>query len=42
MFADDHGSTVHPLDSHGYLRSFRFGADGVAHYSTRYVEMVAK
>ncbi|KAG9137338.1 hypothetical protein Leryth_024376 [Lithospermum erythrorhizon] len=22
MFADDHGSTVHPLDGHGYLRSF--------------------
>ncbi|KAG8100967.1 hypothetical protein GUJ93_ZPchr0294g2701 [Zizania palustris] len=24
MFSDDHGSTVHPLDGHGYLRSFRF------------------
>ncbi|CAD6262814.1 unnamed protein product [Miscanthus lutarioriparius] len=47
MFADDHGSTVHPLDGHGYLRSFRFGGadDGVeatAHYSARYVETAAK
>ncbi|CAL0302912.1 unnamed protein product [Lupinus luteus] len=22
LFADDHGSTVHPLDGHGYLRAF--------------------
>jgi 9-cis-beta-carotene 9',10'-cleaving dioxygenase len=24
LFADDHGSTVHPLDGHGYLRAFTF------------------
>ncbi|XP_038876141.1 carotenoid cleavage dioxygenase 7, chloroplastic [Benincasa hispida] len=24
MFSDDHGSTVHPLDGHGYLRAFVF------------------
>lgn len=22
VFSDDHGSTVHPLDGHGYLRAF--------------------
>lgn len=42
MFTDDHGSTVHPLDGHGYLRSFRFDASGAAHYSARYVETAAK
>ncbi|PUZ48321.1 hypothetical protein GQ55_7G236400 [Panicum hallii var. hallii] len=41
MFADDHGSTVHPLDGHGYLRAFRFGGGG-ARYSARYVETAAK
>ncbi|XP_004306976.1 PREDICTED: carotenoid cleavage dioxygenase 7, chloroplastic-like [Fragaria vesca subsp. vesca] len=25
IFSDDHGSTVHPLDGHGYLRAFSFG-----------------
>lgn len=43
MFSDDHGSTVHPLDGHGYLRAFRFGGGGgPAHYSARYVETAAK
>ncbi|CAL5030678.1 unnamed protein product [Urochloa decumbens] len=42
MFSDDHGSTVHPLDGHGYLRAFRFGAGGEATYSARYVETAAK
>ncbi|TKW05825.1 hypothetical protein SEVIR_7G201400v4 [Setaria viridis] len=47
MFTDDHGSTVHPLDGHGYLRAFHFGgggADGAAaaQYSARYVETAAK
>nr|CAB3485330.1 unnamed protein product [Digitaria exilis] len=45
MFTDDHGSTVHPLDGHGYLRAFRFsGGNGAAaaHYSARYVETAAK
>ncbi|CAN0847727.1 Carotenoid cleavage dioxygenase 7, chloroplastic [Linum grandiflorum] len=23
LFSDDHGSTVHPLDAHGYVKSFR-------------------
>ena len=37
MFSDDHGSTVHPLDGHGYLRSFRFRPNhGAVHYSARY------
>jgi 9-cis-beta-carotene 9',10'-cleaving dioxygenase len=35
IFSDDHGSTVHPLDGHGYLRSFDFSNGGV-HYSARY------
>ncbi|KAG8065627.1 hypothetical protein GUJ93_ZPchr0004g38882 [Zizania palustris] len=43
MFSDDHGSTVHPLDGHGYLRSFRFHpGDGRVLYSARYVETAAK
>ncbi|KAJ1272148.1 hypothetical protein BS78_06G180800 [Paspalum vaginatum] len=42
MFTDDHGSTVHPLDGHGYLRAFHFDGGGGAHYSARYVETAAK
>jgi hypothetical protein len=42
MFADDHGSNVHLLDGHGYLGSFRFGTNGAAQYSVRYVETTAK
>ncbi|TVU14977.1 hypothetical protein EJB05_38474, partial [Eragrostis curvula] len=42
MFTDDHGSTVHPLDGHGYLRAFHFDADCAVHYSARYVETAAK
>ncbi|WVZ86629.1 hypothetical protein U9M48_033382 [Paspalum notatum var. saurae] len=43
MFTDDHGSTVHPLDGHGYLRAFCFDAAGAgAYYSARYVETAAK
>ncbi|XP_062184472.1 carotenoid cleavage dioxygenase 7, chloroplastic-like [Phragmites australis] len=42
MFSDDHGSTVHPLDGHGYLRSFRFGPNHTVHYTARYVETAAK
>lgn len=39
LFSDDHGSTVHPLDGHGYLRAFDFGSDGRrgVRYSARYV-----
>jgi 9-cis-beta-carotene 9',10'-cleaving dioxygenase len=42
MFTDDHESTVHLLDGHGYLGSFRFGTDSAALYSARYVETTAK
>uniref|UniRef100_A0A0D9ZNX4 Uncharacterized protein n=1 Tax=Oryza glumipatula TaxID=40148 RepID=A0A0D9ZNX4_9ORYZ len=43
IFSDDHGSTVHPLDGHGYLRSFRFRpGDRTIHYSARFVETAAK
>ncbi|XP_062226354.1 carotenoid cleavage dioxygenase 7, chloroplastic-like [Phragmites australis] len=42
LFSDDHGSTVHPLDGHGYLRSFRFDTNRTVHYSARYVETAAK
>jgi 9-cis-beta-carotene 9',10'-cleaving dioxygenase len=35
LFSDDHGSTVHPLDGHGYLRAFRFGANGAVDYTAR-------
>jgi hypothetical protein len=42
LFSDDHGSTVHPLDGHGYLRVFRFDAGRAVHYSARYVETAAK
>ncbi|KAL6651164.1 hypothetical protein ACP70R_010089 [Stipagrostis hirtigluma subsp. patula] len=43
LFTDDHGSTVHPLDGHGYLRAFRFRpGDRAVHYSARYVETAAK
>ncbi|CAA7391627.1 unnamed protein product [Spirodela intermedia] len=43
LFADDHGSTVHPLDGHGYLRSFNFESSGRGvKYSARYVETGAQ
>jgi 9-cis-beta-carotene 9',10'-cleaving dioxygenase len=42
LFSDDHGSTVHPLDGHGYLRAFRFDAGRAVRYSARYVETAAK
>ncbi|PKU83916.1 Carotenoid cleavage dioxygenase 7, chloroplastic [Dendrobium catenatum] len=41
MISDDHGSTVNPLDGHGYLRAFRFIGGGVVMYSARYVETEA-
>ncbi|KAJ6344431.1 hypothetical protein OIU76_006033 [Salix suchowensis] len=43
LFADDHGSTVHPLDGHGYLRAFRI--DGVSRevkFMARYVRTEAQ
>ncbi|EPS59610.1 carotenoid cleavage dioxygenase 7, partial [Genlisea aurea] len=43
LFADDHGSTVHPLDGHGYLRAFRIdGARGTADFMARYIETEAQ
>ncbi|EHA8589153.1 carotenoid cleavage dioxygenase 7, chloroplastic [Cocos nucifera] len=43
VFTDDHGSTVHPLDGHGYLRAFSFAGDGgTVLYSARFVETQAK
>ncbi|KAL3649422.1 Carotenoid cleavage dioxygenase 7, chloroplastic [Castilleja foliolosa] len=43
MFSDDHGSTVHPLDGHGYLRAFKIdGGGGRVDFSARYVETEAQ
>ncbi|XP_020587311.1 carotenoid cleavage dioxygenase 7, chloroplastic [Phalaenopsis equestris] len=42
IFSDDHGSTIHPLDGHGYLRAFEFRDAGAVRYSARYVETDAK
>ncbi|WOL00248.1 carotenoid cleavage dioxygenase 7, chloroplastic [Canna indica] len=44
IFSDDHGSTVHPLDGHGYLRAFDFrgGDGGACWYSARYVATEAQ
>jgi 9-cis-beta-carotene 9',10'-cleaving dioxygenase len=43
LFTDDHGSTVHPLDGHGYLRAFNI--DGVSRevkFMARYVKTEAQ
>ncbi|GMI67571.1 carotenoid cleavage dioxygenase 7 [Hibiscus trionum] len=43
LFTDDHGSTVHPLDGHGYLRAFSI--DGVAKevkFMAKYVKTEAQ
>ncbi|MCL7037829.1 hypothetical protein MKW94_001778 [Papaver nudicaule] len=40
IFSDDHGSTVHPLDGHGYLRAFKI--DGDVHYSAKYIKTDAQ
>ncbi|KAK1261350.1 hypothetical protein QJS04_geneDACA018446 [Acorus gramineus] len=43
LFSDDHGSTVHPLDGHGYLRSFSIdGGAGEVRFKARYVETEAQ
>ncbi|XP_072986928.1 carotenoid cleavage dioxygenase 7, chloroplastic [Typha latifolia] len=42
LFSDDHGSTVHPLDGHGYLRAFDFDSSGAVRYSARYVATAAE
>ncbi|GMN56354.1 hypothetical protein TIFTF001_025480 [Ficus carica] len=41
IFSDDHGSTVHPLDGHGYLRAFTFGENDVVKFMARYVKTEA-
>lgn len=43
LFSDDHGSTVHPLDGHGYLRAFSI--DSVSKkvtYMAKYVKTEAQ
>lgn len=43
IFSDDHGSTVNPLDGHGYLRAFDFrGSSDEVWYSARYVATPAQ
>ncbi|XP_043718026.1 carotenoid cleavage dioxygenase 7, chloroplastic [Telopea speciosissima] len=43
LFSDDHGSTVHPLDGHGYLRAFTIdGQKGEVRFMARYVETEAQ
>lgn len=43
LFSDDHGSTVHPLDGHGYLRAFSFdGVNRDAKFMARYVKTEAQ
>ncbi|KAL6495367.1 Carotenoid cleavage dioxygenase 7, chloroplastic [Orobanche gracilis] len=46
MFSDDYGSTVHPLDGHGYLRAFRIhggsARGGRVEFTARYVETEAQ
>ncbi|KAJ4956312.1 hypothetical protein NE237_013095 [Protea cynaroides] len=43
LFSDDHGSTVHPLDGHGYLRAFTIDGDKrEVSFLARYVETEAQ
>ncbi|KAK4411223.1 Carotenoid cleavage dioxygenase 7, chloroplastic [Sesamum angolense] len=43
LFSDDHGSTVHPLDGHGYLRAFNIdAARGKVEFMARYIETEAQ
>ncbi|CAM6021829.1 unnamed protein product [Sphagnum balticum] len=43
ILSDDHGSQVHPLDGHGYLRKFVFnGATDPVMYSARYIDTEAR
>ncbi|KAA8515887.1 hypothetical protein F0562_019066 [Nyssa sinensis] len=43
LFADDHGSTVHPLDGHGYLRAFTIdGLKGEVKFMARYIKTEAQ
>nr|GMD36527.1 carotenoid cleavage dioxygenase 7, chloroplastic [Ipomoea batatas] len=43
LFTDDHGSTVHPLDGHGYLRTFEIdGETGKVTFMARYIRTEAQ
>lgn len=44
LFSDDHGSTVHPLDGHGYLRAFVFEEERKeeVRFMAKYVKTEAK
>ncbi|KAL5571640.1 hypothetical protein UlMin_021237 [Ulmus minor] len=42
IFSDDHGSTVHPLDGHGYLRAFVFDDNKDVKFMAKYVNTEAK
>ncbi|PHT60725.1 Carotenoid cleavage dioxygenase 7, chloroplastic [Capsicum baccatum] len=43
LFTDDHGSTVHPLDGHGYLRAFQIDSGtGQVKFMARYIETEAQ
>ncbi|XP_044481258.1 carotenoid cleavage dioxygenase 7, chloroplastic-like [Mangifera indica] len=43
LFTDDHGSTVHPLDGHGYLRAFDInGVTGEVKFTAKYVKTEAQ
>lgn len=43
LFTDDHGSSVHPLDGHGYLRTFKIdGAKGKVEFMARYIQTEAQ
>ncbi|XP_050387042.1 carotenoid cleavage dioxygenase 7, chloroplastic [Argentina anserina] len=46
LFSDDHGSTVHPLDGHGYLRAFSFekinGDEAKVKFMAKYVKTEAQ
>ncbi|GFS39282.1 carotenoid cleavage dioxygenase 7 [Actinidia rufa] len=43
LFSDDHGSTVHPLDGHGYLRAFTIdGVSGEVKFMARYIQTEAQ
>nr|XP_043630874.1 carotenoid cleavage dioxygenase 7, chloroplastic [Erigeron canadensis] len=43
LFKDDHGSTVHPLDGHGYLRAFTIdGRKGEVTFMAKYIQTEAQ
>ncbi|KAL7609509.1 hypothetical protein Lser_V15G14171 [Lactuca serriola] len=43
ILKDDHGSSVHPFDGHGYLRAFTFdGAKGEVTFMAKYVKTTAQ